>query len=838
MKISLNWIKEFTNIELSIDELVEKIGAQLGAVEEVKYLGDKYQGILVVKVISCQPHPNADKLSVCKIDDGKVAENVTRDEQGLVELVCGAPNVHEGMLAAWIPPGGTVPSTLGKDGELVLEAKEIRGVVSNGMLASAHELDIYDDHTGIVEIEPDFKPGDKLIDVLKLDDHIIDIENKMFTHRPDLFGQLGIAREIAGIQGIQFKTPDWYLLAPQFESKNNTPLEVKVTDSNLVPRFMTVAMSNVTVKSSPLWLQSYLARLGIKPINNIVDVTNYVMILTAQPLHAYDADKLKSISGLQNLSLETRLSHKGEKINLLGGKELELQDETTVLITSGDKPVGIGGVMGGADTEVDENTKNIVLECANFDMYSIRRTAMQYGLFTEAVTRFIKGQSRLQNDKVMAHAMQLISELASGQQSSEVKDISKDLAHYNPVTVTNEFINARLGEKLSTDDMSKLLSNVEFEVEISNDELTVKPLFWRTDIEIPEDIVEEVGRLYGYDHLTLDLPKRMITPASQDSHMAVKNQVRDVLSSAGANELLTYTFVHGDLLDKVGQDKESAFQLSNALSPDLQYYRLSLIPSLLEKVHPNIKQGYREFALFEINPVHAKNFIDEDNLPKEDQRLALVFAADDKIAKQKYSGAPYYLAQKYLVNLLDTLGISYKIEPAANHEPKQPISQAAIAPFEKRRAAIVKTKGGEFIGELGEFRAAVGKNLKLPDFMAGFEIDTMQLAKLAGKSKQYIKIPRFPRVEQDITFKVNAELAFDALFDFVLREINEAADKNTTVKLIPLDVFQPDADKTHKHITLKLQIASYERTLTTETVNDILDRVVTAAKEKLDAERI
>lgn len=840
MKVSVNWIKEFTKVDLPIDQLVEKIGAQLGAVDGVENLGERYQGIVVVKVASCQPIPDTDKLTVCKVDDAKAVEGVVRDAQGLVEVVCGAPNVREGMLAVWIPPGATVPSSIGQKGELVLDAREIRGVVSNGMLASASELAIGEDHNGIVVLGADegAKPGDSITNVLKLDDHVIDIENKMFTHRPDLFGILGVAREIAGITGNKFSSPAIYKDSKDVGgTQGSLDIEVMVETPDLVPRFIAQVFENVTVKQSPLWLKSYLSRLGIRPINNIVDITNYMMLLTAQPMHAYDYDKVRA--GKEKASIIVRKPKKGEKLTLLSGKDLEPTPDD-IMIASERQLIGLGGVMGGGDTEVDDSTKNIILECASFDMYSTRRTAMAHGLFTDAVTRFTKGQSALQNDRVVAWASEHITR-ESGATPGKRSDVKKGLKENKPVKVKAEFINARLGESLSAQEMAKLLSNVEFNVAISGDELTVTPPFWRTDIEIAEDIVEEVGRLYGYDHLPVVLPLRTNTPAPQDELLAIKSKIRQALSSAGANEVLSYSFIHEELMRKVGQDKNSAFQIANALSPDLQYYRLSLMPSLLEKIHPNVKQGYSEFGLFEINPVHAKDFVDTARLPIEDQRLAFVFTAVDKTVMQKYAGAPFYQAKKYLLNLLAGLGISVPsiiFEPAKDHSPKQSISRAAIAPFEKQRSAIIKTAEGDFVGEIGEFRSSVRKNLKMPHFTAGFELDVNVLTKLSGGLRRYVQLPRFPKVEQDITLKVPSEVNYGELFGFMWRELNKDTTDKRFSSLGAVDIYQSEGDNEYKHVTMRLRMASYERTLTSEQVNTLLDKAALAAKDKFGAQRV
>ncbi len=858
MKVSLNWVKEFTKVDLPIDQLVDKIGAQLGAVEQVEDLGKKYQGIVVAKVISCEKHPDADKLSVCLIDDGGAVKGVNRDDKGYVQIVCGAPNVKPTLLVAWIPPGVVVPSSHNKE-PLTLEARDIRGVVSNGMLASAHELGISDDHNGILELDElevsslqspvsslqspvsslkKGKPGDDFARTYKLDDYIIDIENKMFTHRPDCFGQLGVAREVAGIMHQQFTSPEWYGKQKSFVATTDAAVKGFSVDNQvpeLCPRYMGVVVSGITVGPSPVWLQSYLTRVGVRPINNIVDITNYMMMLSGQPLHAFDFDKV-AVDG--KATIVVRKPQAGETMTLLDGKTITPRLDA-VLICDQDKPIALGGVMGGNNSEIDLGTTRIIIECANFDMYNIRRTAMEHGLFTDAVTRFTKGQSPLQCPPVLYKTVQMIQELCPDAKTVGLPvDAHSKLPTSQPVIVSAQFVNERLGGQLSSQEMAKLLQNVEFDVETKDDALTITPPFWRTDIHIPEDIVEEVGRLYGYDHLPLELPKRRIEPITEDTLLAIKHRVRDILSRAGANELLTYSFVHGDLLDKVGQDKANAFQIANALSPDLQYYRLSLIPSLLDKVHANIKAGFDEFALFEINPVHSKDLVSKDDkLPIEDQRVALVFAAGDKTAKANYSGAPYYQAKQYLTALLKQLGITkLEFQPATTYEPKLEISKAAIAPFEKTRTSLVKTKDGQFIAELGEFRPAVRKSLKLPSFVAGFELDVMQLMKLWDKEPGYVPLPRFPKVEQDITLRVPADVAYGQIYDGLHQALDISA--KTTWHLSQVDIYQPDNDKTYKHFSFRFTIASYERTLTAEEVNVMLDKAAASVGATLKAERI
>lgn len=845
MKIIWSPAPYYTNLDLSqqtTQSLVEKIGAQLGAVEETINLGERYRGAIIAKIISCEDHPNADRLHVCKIDDAGQTPDVERDDDGYVQVVCGAPNAREGILVVWLPPGATVPESFDKD-PFVLEARLLRGVVSNGMLASPRELGIGDSHEGILELDEseDAKPGVLFGQAYDLDEDIIDIENKMFTHRPDCFGLLGVYREIAGILGQQFVSPDWY-------SKDNAasispetaelPITVRNELPELVPRFMAVAIDDVQVKASPVWLQVLLTKIGIRPINNIVDITNYLMYLTGQPLHAYDYDKVQAQdAGTAHPTIVVRHPHADEKILLLNGKEITPRADA-IMIATNDTLIGVGGVMGGGDTEVDNQTKRIILEVASFDMYSVRRTSMAHGLFTDAVTRFNKGQSPLQNDRIIAKAIDEIRSLAHGKVASTIVDdnhIAPDVLErqslHKPVTLTAEFINTRLGLSLSAETMQNLLQNVEFLVNVQDDTLTVTAPFWRTDIEIPEDIVEEVGRLYGYDQLPLVLPKRDLTPTRKDTHLEIKQHVRRVLSAAGANEVLTYSFVHKNLLDKVGQDVSQAFQLSNALSPDLQYFRLDLLPSILDKLSPNLKAGYDEFALFEIGKNHTLLHRDEDGLPTEFEMIALAYTAQNKLKK---TGAAFYQARLFLTQLADSLGVPLSFAPITDN-PTVPVVQ----PFDVQRSAYVTVRGTDhFLGIIGEFKPSVRKNLKLPEHTAGFEIGLSELLSAPRAAGGYITLPRFPKVEQDICLRVSHDTPYDRVYSLAWEKISEVQPANTLPSLGPVDIYQPQDDASYKHITLRLSLASYERTLTDTEVSKLLDHVAEAAAKELAAERV
>ena len=844
MKVSLNIVKNLVNFELPpVDELVARVNAQLGSVEKVIDLGAQYKDARIVHVVQCEPHSNADRLHVCLIDDGGAVANVPRDDKGYVQVVCGAPNVHADMWAVWLPPNSTVPASFDDAEPFVLNARKLRGVLSQGMLAAADELAIGTDHDGIVEISGRDMPkgavlraGDSFAQVFGLDDVVLDIENKMFTHRPDCFGQLGVAREISGIFGQAFTSPDWYTVAQKFADGSGLKLDVYNDIPDLVPRFMAVAVKNVAVQPSPLWLQCQLVAMGGKPINNIVDATNYIMLMTAQPTHAYDYDKL--CGG----KLGARMAREGETIALLNGKTYTLGTDD-IVIADGERAVALGGIMGGADTEVSSDTNNVVLECASFDMYAVRKTAMRHGVFTDALSRFNKGQSPLQNAPVLKRLMGMIG----GEQASEVHDkkqFSDEFdeyfaGKYTPanIDINSSFINQRLGLQLTDSDIYTLLNNVEVHNHGPEDELgymCIQVPFWRTDIELKEDVVEEVGRLYDFGKLPRELPQRSTKPAPKNPRRELKRQIREQLSRAGANEALTYSFVHEHILKRAEQHADQAYKLSNALSPDLQYYRLSVLPSLLDKVHANIKAGHDEFCLFEIGKGHDVRLPhSEDGLPSEQTFVDAVYAA-----KKARASAPYYQVQRMAVRLLSSLGAQFELAPMATEnddgEGLSGVEFEVAAPFDQRRSAWILC-GKERLGIVGEFKQAVRRNFKLPEYAAGFSINFDRLLAQPRDEQAYRPLSRFPSTSRDVSLRAPRDVSYAELYHVVQAAVDESAG-DITVTIEPRAIFQPANDRSIKTTTFRLCMTHYERTLTDADAKPIVDRVATMALAKLGAE--
>ena len=841
MKVSLNVIKQLINFELPpVDELAQLINRQLGKVDRVENLAERYRGARVVRVVECAKHPNADRLSVTKIDDGMAVPDVPRDENGLVQVVCGAPNVQAGMWAVWLPPASTVPASILEGEPFTLDARKLRGVLSQGMLAAADELAIGTDHEGIVALTPrdlpagkTLQPGADFAALFGLDDYVLDIENKMFTHRPDCFGQLGVAREIAGILHQPFTSPTWYNLEQVFGDGDGLPLTVSNDIPQLVPRFMAVAIRGVQVAPSPFWLQCQLVAMGAKPINNIVDATNYVMLMTAQPTHAYDYDTL------HGGQLGVRMARQGETLALLSGKTIELTPDD-IVIADGQGPVALGGIMGGSRTEVSATTTTIVLECATFDMYAVRKMAMRHGVFTDALARFNKGQSPLQNAAVLNRLIGMVG----GEQASPVIDIKPFTSEhggildeyfagkYEPATIdiTSRFINQRLGSHLTENDICTLLNNVEIHSHGPENELgyiCLQVPFWRTDLETKEDIVEEIGRLHGFDTVPRQLPMRRIQPARKNPRRELKRVVREALAKAGANEVLSYSFVHERVLRGAGQDPAQAFRLSNALSPDLQYYRLSVLPSLLDKVHANIKAGHSEFMLFEIGKGHTKAQMGEDGLPAEQSLIDLVYSS-----KKPHAGAAFYRVRATLDQLARDSGLTLVYTPvtAAQDDP-------VYAPFDINRSAHIWVESSEadgqperqLIGVVGELRPAVVKHFKLPDYtaVASLRLDVMEQV-WRDTAVHYQPMSRYPTTARDISIQTSTEVTYDKLMQAVSSAMTRASETypDVTIRdLTPLSIYKATPDASHQTTTFRLTLSSSQATLSAERVRSIIRTV-------------
>lgn len=828
MIISVNWLKKFTDIDISIGELAALIGARLVEIEEVTDFGSKYKDVVVARVVEASRLEGSDHLNITKLDDGGVTTGVERDENGYVQVVCGAPNVRAGIMIAWLPPKTVVPNTASDTEPFVLDARKLRGVMSNGMIASARELALFDEHEGILELDEAIQPGADFAKAYELDDYLLDIENKSLTHRPDCFGIIGFAREIAAIQGKQFRTPEWLMdITPDFGANAQTTEAPKVTidDPVLSDRYQAVVVSGADGKKmSPLHIQTYLGRVGVRPINAIVDVTNYLMMLTGQPLHAFDYDKLIAVGG-GSADVHIRAAHIGESLELLDGRTLELTPDD-IVIAAGDTPISLAGAMGGASTEIDENTKTIIIESATFNLYKLRATQMRHGMFSEAMTRFTKGQPAELGAPVLAEAVRMMYKLAGTERVSDVAEAYPGKADVPAIVLETKKVNDILGSDFTRQEVISTLKYVEFVVVMDDSEkaMRIMPPYWRADIHIDEDVVEEVGRLVGYDDIPAVLPTRDFTAVQPASLDTLRANIRKALVRAGANEVLTYSFVHGDVLRKATQNPDESYRITNSISPDLQYYRQSITPSLLGLVHPNSKNGYDDFAIFELNKVHRKTVepLGIGEVPAEMHRIGFVVTH-----KKQQSGAPFYQAKRMLEYLTDSLGLVLEYKPFTSDE-----TFTFAKPFELSRSArIVDVASNQTIGIVGEYKAVVARSFKLPVYTAGFELLTegIMLA-LEHKGQSYSPLSRYPSTERDICFQIDEAVTYRE----IVRSIESALNEMTLeTSILPIDFYKLE-DSVMKNITIRIKFTSHFHTLASEEVSGMMKKIIASV---IDATR-
>ncbi|MBQ6355418.1 phenylalanine--tRNA ligase subunit beta [Candidatus Saccharibacteria bacterium] len=814
MKISLNEIKKLVPkaAEIETDELVRLIGSRLVEVEGTEDWSEKYNNIYIVKVVACEAIPDT-HLHLCQIDDGKDG----------VQVVCGAPNVHEGMFAVWIAPGAIVPQTFGTDEEFEIGARKMRGYESNGMLAGLDELDLGDDHSGIVEIDPEMpgvKSGASFAEVFDLNDIILDIENKSLTHRPDTFGLIGFAREVSGILGEKFREPEFSSLP-----LNEQGINVNISDPEICARYSCAVLDFTDAPRSEYLTKddAFLAKAGMKSISPIVDVTNILMLVTGQPLHAFDYDKFIKVGGTDSPEIVVRTARDGEKLTLLDGEEIEC-DENDILIVSSDVPVALAGAMGGENTAIDGNTKRIILESATFSLYHLRKTQMKHGIFSEAITRFTKGQPAGMTMPTLAEAVKAI-----GSGPLAVVDCFPAKPAQPVISLSLSDINSLLGTSYTADTVADTLDNVGFNVECFSEGSKTWPLapwdadsgperpeektfhvkspFWRTDIHIKEDIIEEVGRLLGYDNIPLDFAKRPFIGAKEDPLFTLKNRIRDILSDRlAANEVLTYSFVSQKLQETVGEDPEDSYKIVNSISPELQCFRQSIAPSLLEKVAMNLKAGFKNFSLYEINQTaNKKDGLNSENVPEMKTKLAFVTLGD------------FYAAKASLVALLKNLGIP---EPELS-EPKE-----IPGYYEKKHSAVLEA------GYVGEIKSAVSKRLKIDQVVAVFELDLEKLLQILPETGvKSLNFSRFPSVSRDVTVKVKSETDFGSIKESLGKTLAEKCD---IYKIEPVSLYQKD--KKTKNLSFTLTFASLDHTLNTGEISAIMEKVEKSVRKEFAAE--
>ena len=820
MIISVNWLKKYVKINLGIEELVRQIGSKLVEVESVTDLGKKYQDALIVKVVECVDLDGSDHLKVARIDDGGATGDEWRGADGLIQVVCGAPNIRSGLTVVWLPPKAIVPETADDEKPFQLDVRKLCGVQSHGMIASPRELALYDEHTGILELDDEFKAGTKFATVFELDDYLLEIENKSLTHRPDCFGMIGFAREVAGILGQKFTSPTWFNNQIKFKDQLSE-IEVEIADSELSTKYQASLVANVKELAGLSFLQkTYLARIGIRPVEPTVDISNFVMIETGEPTHAYDYDKLLKIAeqeGMETIRLTVRTARQAEKLKLLDGKEIKLTSND-VVIAVGKQAIGLAGIMGGDSTRVDKSTERIVLEAASFNLYKMRSAQMRHGVFSEALTRFTKGQPTAITDLALARNLVMMTGMDNAAKLFAVATAEMKNSSRSEITLDYRLINLYLGTNLNANIIKTILENVELDVKIKDDSLTVTVPWWRTDVNRRVEVIEEVGRLIGYDNLKLELPMRRIKSNLTDGFDQMRFELRQLLASGGLNEALTYTFVPEKLLERALQDPKNSYRIVNSISPELECYRQAILPNLLDKIYPNLRAGYEQFGLFELGKLHWKSQpMTDEKVPFEMHSLALV------VTNKKSTQTGYYLARKYLDVIGKRLGVDYELKPLRT---KLPIASV----FEPKRAAEIWS-GKHILGVVGEFKTSVKKNFKLPPMTAGMELDLETLYESRHARIIDVKLlGNLPSVSRDLCLEVKREVSYQQIVCNLLRATQKF--KKIEFSLTPVDFYRKDDHM--KRITVRLTLTPTDQTLVSKQVDTIVEQLIQALNTKVD----
>ena len=817
MLISLNAIKRYVNIPDSISnsDLMKLIGSRLVEVEGTESLAEKYQNIYIAKVVKCTDIEGT-HLHLCEIDAGIRNSEFSTLESGLIQVVCGAPNVRAGILVAWLAPGAIVPSTFGTE-NFQLSVRKLRGYESYGMIAGPDELGFGNEHKYIAEIAPDLaNPGDAFSSVFGLDDLIIDIENKSLTHRPDTFGIIGFAREVAGILGQKFDEPkiyqgDFRSQTEVFTRKNNE-LSIEIADPKLCPRYSCVVLEQSDFikeptpevpDNRPLTKDGiFLYKAGMRPVSQIVDATNLAMLETGQPLHAFDYDKFIAVGGSDQPKILVRRAKEGEKLTLLDDTVVDL-NENDIVITSNDIPVALAGAMGGKNTEIDENTKRILLESATFSLYNLRKTQMAHGIFSEAITRFTKGQPAFGT----VPALELCLEKLGVKNLDQVTFFDQNSVENQPnsdkslITISLSDLNQTLGANFTVAEVKQTLENVGFIVDTNAEQLVVQAPLWRTDIHIKEDIYEEMGRLTGFDNIPKTLPTRSFKGSPKNPLFALKSEIRNILSDViGGSELLTYSFVSKALQQKVGENIEDSYEIVNSISPELQCFRQSIIPSLLEKTYENQKAGFKDFVLYEMNQVAKKSLgMQADQTPSLESHLAICLEGD------------YYQIKQICETLGRRLGFDFKFTD---------FKLAQYPYFEPLHSVDIKV-GQTVIGALGEIKHTVLKGMKLKN-IAALEINLVPLLSLTPILRGAQKISRFPSVARDLTVKTPDQVSFATLNQTIEKALKR---DNFVYEIEPVSIYRQTENSETRNCSFHLSFASTVKTMSADEISDIMKQI-------------
>lgn len=735
----MRWLQDFVDIPWKAHELAHRLTRAGAKVEGVHSLDHDYSGVVVGRIVERAPHPDSDTLTVCRVDVGGRQ----------VQAVTGAPNVREGLLVPVALPGASLPGL----GSAVAEVT-VRGVRSEAVLCSERELGISDDHSGVMELPGDLVPGQALTEALALDDAVLEIE--VYPNRPDHLSVYGIAREVAAITGAQLRQPE--TAVAEADERVEEAAKVEVLDPDLCPRYIARVIRGVRIGPSPAWLQQRLRAAGMRPINNVVDVTNYVMLELGQPLHAFDYHR---VSGRK---IVVRRARPGERITTLDGQERDLDPEM-LLICDAERPVAVAGVMGGEDSEVRPETTDILLESANFNAVSIRKTSKRLGLRTEASYRFERDLDPHLAEVAADRAARLIQELAGGKVLRGRIDVAAPLPPPREITLRVKRVCGMLGVQLSPAEIKRILRGLGFGVELEKDAsvMTVRVPTYRRDIEGEADLVEEVARIYGYDEIEPTLPAGAGVLGKLSWPLPAVEKVRSLLSSLGLFEAISYSFISPKAFDRLripaDHPMRRAIELANPLTEEHSVMRTSLLPGLVDAIALNVRRQVPDIRLFEVGKVYIPDALPLESLPSEKWTLGIAVTGE---ATTNVWGAPirpvdFYDLKGIVEALLEELGLAGEFLPGEH---------PALHPGRTARLTV----SGQEVGWLGELHPKVAAEIDLRGRAYLAEIDLESLFALEPRAVAYTPLPRYPTVERDLALLVPRSVAAASVAEVIRRE--------------------------------------------------------------------
>jgi len=787
MKVSLNWLKDFVDIEQTPAELAEMLTMAGLEVEGLEHRGHKLDNIAVSRILDILPHPNADKLSICKLDVGK-------DE---VSVVCGAPNIATGMLVPLALPGNTLP-----DGTKIKKST-IRGEVSCGMLLAEDEMGLTDDHTGIMVLPENLTPGQPLSASMDLEDWVF--ETGITPNRIDCASVIGVAREIAALTKKPFTMPD--IRFETSDKKIDDLAQVTIIDPEGCPRYSAGLAEGVTIGPSPFWMRYRLHASGIRAINNVVDITNYVLLELGQPLHAFDYYELA------DRRIVVKRAEVGDVFTTLDGQDRDLNDQT-LMICDGQQQVAVAGIMGGLNSEITETTTTVLIESAYFNPTSIRRSSKWLSLATEASYRFERDIDVEGTVFALKRSLALIARLTEGFVAEGIIDCYPRPWSAPEITLrvdkANEFLGTRIDKREMVDHLSALHMEIK---EQDHNKLLVKPPAFRGDVTREADLFEEIARLVGYDNIPVTLP--LIKPTEEEQpELCLRDRCKALLVGLGFTEVITYSFISPQSADLLGagenSDLRSFVKLRNSLSQDQSVMRTSLIPGLLATVRLNTVRGQSDLCIFEWGKAYIQG---TEELPHERNILAAL--ATGMRSRQTWYGKPqefdFYDIKGIAENILEELGI-----PESQYNRTAP--KEGFDPHEFGR---ISSSGTE-IGALGKVSKETLAGYELDKSVYILELDMDAMLPLVTWVKQFNPLAKYPAVRRDISIIVGRTLESAALIKII-----KGMGKGLIESVDIFDVYEgKQIDPSEKALAVRISYRSNKRTLTDDEVNKILDEVI------------